>query len=224
MESKSIFLDLEIDTKLIMENPDEFAKQCYQAADRLSTVLESKNSINGAKSEAENEALKNKGAKKAAQDFFRDIRTMIYEAAESMDMDTLYYLQNEVRELARDLDITFHSRARNSMILNSPNATDKKMAHDQYMRLRTNFESFRQVGKLIHEKNYAPIAPRSGNYGSDSKVSYPAYKVDGQVYHNYRAVARLLGWNPDDFKSHQDLRERIEAEELNTVEIVEVTL
>ena len=92
------------------------------------------------------------------------------------------------------------------------------------MRLRIAFDAFREFSKLLSDKVYNPLAAKSGNYGADSATTYPSYRFDGQAFNNYRAVARLLGWNPDDFYSHSDFTERLELEEIDTVEIVQITL
>ena len=112
------------------------------------------------------------------------------------------------------------------MIMNSPNSTDKKLAHSQYMDLRTAFEAFRQFAKLMNDKVYSPLEAKTGNYSADSATSHPAYLVDGHdtPFNNYRAVARLLNWDPDNFHSHMDLCDELELKEVKNVEIVQVTL
>ena len=222
--SKSIFLDLEIDVDNMISDPDTFAKDVYAAADKLLNVLNSKHSLKGAQNEVEHSAKLDSVAKSKASNYFKPFYDEIYEASEDMPLHELYHLIKEAKDLVRDLELQFHSRSRNEMIMNSPNTTDKRLAHDQYMRLRTAFDAFRDFAKLLNDKVYNPLAAKSGNYGADSATTYPSYRYDGQAFNNYRAVARLLGWNPDDFMSHSDFTERLELEEIEDVEVVQVTL
>ena len=222
--NKSIFLDLEIDVDKMISDPDSFAKEVYQAADKLLNVLNSKHSLKGAQNEAEHTAKLDTVANSKASNYFKPFYDEIYEQSEDMPLNELYHLIKEAKDLVRDLELQFHSRSRNEMIMNSPNSTDKKLAHDQYMRLRTAFDAFRDFAKLLNDKVYTPLQAKSGNYGADSATTYPSYRYDGQAFNNYRAVARLLGWNPDDFNSHADFTERLELENIDTVEVVQVTL
>lgn len=222
--NRSIFLDLEIDVVNMMKDPDDFASQVYTAADKLLNVLNSKNSLKGAHNETEAKARKDQKAKTYVAAWFKPTYDEIYEASEKMTVEELYHLIQETKDLTRDLELQFHSRARNEMIMNTPNSTDKKLAFDQYKRLREAFEAFREFAKLISDKVYTPLEAKTGNYGADSATSHPAYRYQGQVYNNYRAVARLLGWNPDEFHSHMDLCEKLEMMEINDVEVIQVTL
>lgn len=222
--NKSIFLDLEIDVNLMLTDPDAFAKEVYQAADKLLNVLNSKHSLKGAQNEAEHTAKLDAVAHSKASNYFKPFYDEIYEVSETMPINELYHLIKEAKDLVRDLELQFHSRSRNEMIMNSPNSVDKKLAHDQYMRLRTAFDAFREFAKLLNDKVYTPLQAKSGNYGADSATTYPSYRFDGQAFNNYRAVARLLGWNPDDFNSHFDFTERLELENITDVEVVQVTL
>jgi len=222
--SKSIFLDLEIDVNNMITDQDQFAKDVYAAADSLLNVLNSKHSLKGAQNEVEHSAKLDAVAKSKAEIYFKPFYEEIYGYSEDVELNELYHLIKEAKDLVRDLELQFHSRSRNQMIMNSPNTTDKRLAHDQYMRLRTAFDAFREFAKLLNDKVYTPLQAKSGNYGADSATTYPSYRYDGQAFNNYRAVARLLGWNPDEFMSHSDFTERLELEGVTDVEVVQVTL
>ena len=219
--SKSIFLDLEIDIELMTQDQDSFVQQVYERADFLLSILNSKTSLKGARSEASKKAETNEEAKVKAKNWFYQKTSVVNDEMEDLSLDELYHTINEARELVKDLELLFHSKANTEMIMGSPSAMDKGLAHEQYTRLRNAFNTFREFCKLMYEKNYVPLDPKSGNYG-DANITWPTYKYQGAVYQNYRAVAKLLGWNPDDFHNNQDLVDKIK-ETGAPVEIVEVS-
>ena len=222
--NKSIFVDLEIESDLMMTDPELFASQVISMGDELTSIFTGKTSVKGATDDATKQARTNHVAKEMARVNVSDIHETINSKAEEMDLDELYHTIAEMKSVVESLELTFHSRARNDMIMNTPNIEDKKLAHSQYKKLREAFGAFIVFSELMHDKTYVNLKPRTGNYQGDAST-FPAYRYEGEVYQNYRAVAKLVGWNPDDYRSHMDLVEKIRAEDMEEiVEIIEVTL
>lgn len=218
----SIFLDLEIDISIMHSDPDEFAAQVYSKADYLLNILNSKTSLKGARQEAVKSAERNQAAKVKGKEWFSARTSGITDDMDSLSLDELFHAIQEAKELVKDLELEFYSRANEALVRNQSSVIDKGLAHEQYKQLRKSFDTFREFTKMIHKKNFVPLDPKSGNYG-DPTMAFPSYKVGDEIYYNYRAVARLLDLNPDDFKNHGDLIEVLEAGDFN-VEIIEVTL
>lgn len=222
--SKSIFVDLEIDPALIMDDPDTFASMVQEKGDELTSIFTGKISVKGAVDEAATKAKLDRESKLSAETSVRPMVDDFEAMAESADIYDLYHMIQEAKKLVESLEVTFHSRARNEMIMNAPNVMDKAVAFDQYKKLRVAFDAFREFSKLMHSTNYVGLKAKSGNYGGGTEpVGYPAYRVNGDVYQNYRAVARILNWNPDDFHNHMSLVEKINETGVN-VEIIEIEL
>ena len=222
--NKSIFFDLEIPIDSMANDPKEFANGVFEAANKLAEVLDFSGSSGQAKSAAREAAKHNRGAKVAMREVHEKTFTQVLSDAEEMPLDELYYFVEEMRELTKQLELTFESRATTEMIQLSPSAVDKKLAMEQHKKLRDAWEKYRQFAEVIFDVNLAPIKARSGNYGAQgARMSYPAYKLGGAVYHNYRAVGRLIGCELE-LKTHMDLQEYLTATNNTDVEVVEITL
>jgi len=230
---RSIFTDLEIDYLTMLDDPEAFSKKVYHVADELQTVLKSKGSISEARQVATETAAHDAVAKDRAKEILSSFLDTLYEMEEEEELNVQYHMIQLLKEFIKDSEVGFHSRAREDMILRSPNMADKKLAFDRYTKLREGFESFREFAKMIHDKTYAPLKSISGNFGGSERTTYPAYRIGSDVYHNYRIVAEMLGWKKDDFKSHMDLVEKMEETGHNMVtvdnqqvevEIINVTL
>jgi hypothetical protein len=221
---KSIFVDLEIDASLMMNDPDKFASEVIRVGDELTSIFSGKMSVKDAESDATKAAKRNLVAKEVAYKNVEEVADKYDKMSEDMDLDELYYTIKEFKSIVETLELAFNSRSRNAMIMSSSSITDKKLAHSQYMKLREAYGAFIQFSQLMNDKIYVNLKPRTGNYQSDV-VTYPAYRFNGEIYQNYRAVARLAGWNSEDFHNHMDLVEKIRLEGMEeTIEIIEVTL
>ncbi len=222
-QSKSIFVDLEIDIDLMMEDPKGFEREVHKAADKLVNILDQSNSTGEAKNLARDTALKNREAKIVASKLFKEELAAIDTFAEEADMDTLFHMIDNLKKVVKDLELVFESRAMDTMIMSQASTVDKRMAFDQYRLLREGYEVYRSFVNLMIDDtvNLVPLKAKTGNYGGSTKHSYPAYKINGEIYRSYRAAAKLLGIKEECF-NHMDLQERI-TEDM-PVEIVEITL
>jgi hypothetical protein len=223
--SKSIFVDLEISLDNILEDPKAFAAEVHLAAGKLLEVLDHSPSMGHARHNVRSEAAKDKVAKDVAFEFIKGTYDEMMESAEDLELHSLYHVIGYFKELARDLELTLDSRASNEMIRNSPTVLDKRLCHERYKNLRDAYEDYRRSINIFSDTPVvlAPLKPKTGNYGGTTKRSYPAYRYGGDVYHNYRVIARMVGINPDEIHSHMDLVERLNNMKTE-VEIIEVQL
>ena len=222
--NKSILFDLEISIEEMGNNPTLFAHGVFEAANKLSAVLDHTSSGGQAKTAAKDAAKMNRGAKVAMREVHEANFTQIYSDAEEMPLDELHYYIEEMRELTRQLELTFESRATTEMIQESPSAVDKKLAMEQYKKLRDAWEAYRTFAAMMFDEKLAPLKARSGNFGTSGvRQSYPAYKLNGAIYHNYRAVGRLIGCDLE-LKTHMDLQDYLTKTNNTEVEVVEITL
>lgn len=226
-ESKSIFIDLEIDLDNFVSQPDEFQAQVMNKADELAEILNSNNSLRTAEAEAIKRANENPEAQQIATQFLQtyvdQIEVEVY-TKDRFNSDELYHLHQRVEELSKSIKTAFESAARAEMMHSLPNVMDKALAHRQYTELRQAHETWRNFMRLMHDKNYPPMKPKSGNYTGGSKRTYPAFRIEGQEYFNHRAVAFKMGWNPDDYKTPQDIIDKLEQENITDVQLIETTL
>ena len=87
--SKSIFVDLDIDTEIMVSNPTEFAAQVYKAADKLMNVLDENTSLSDARKKARDKAKNNREAIPVAKEIFSFDEMIAF--AENGDPDVLYH-------------------------------------------------------------------------------------------------------------------------------------
>jgi hypothetical protein len=221
--NKSIFVDLEINLENLLENPKQFASEVYEAADKLCGVLNHNSSMSEARKTAKKNAALDRVAQQLAKEQYTDEFEKILNYSEEVELHVLFHLIANMKELVRDLELTLDSRATSEMIMNSPTHTDKRLAHEQYKVLRDSFENYRSfINLVIDDKiSLVPLKPKTGNYGGTVKRSYPAYRINGDVYHNYRVVARMAGIKTE-VASHMDLQELL-TDEMG-VQVIEVQL
>ena len=222
--NKSIFFDLEIPLEDMATDPKLFAEEVFTAAAELGDILDHNSSNGTARATAREIAKKNHEAKGQMLDIMERKFSSILDDAESMPMDQLHYMIDEMKDLTRQVELTFESRATTEMIRESPSAVDKRLAMEQYKKLRDAWEAYRSFAQLMFDEKLAPLKARSGNYGSvNGRSTYPAYKLDGQVYHNYRAVGRLINC-PVELRTHMDLQDYLNSTDNTAVEVVEISL
>lgn len=222
--NKSIFFDLEISIEDMATDPKLFAHGVFEAANKLGVVLDHTSSTGQAKVQAKESAKHNREAKVAVLNTWEAQFSEILSAAEEMELDQLHYFIDELKELTKQVELTFESRATTEMIQDSPSAIDKKLAMEQYKKLRDAWEAYRKFAQMMFDVQLAPLKARSGNYGSaGTRQTYPAYRFNGAVYHNYRAVGRLIGCQTE-LKNHMDLQDYLSDTNNTDVEVIEITL
>lgn len=221
---KSIFIDLEIDTELF-DTPKEFAAQVFEAAAKLGEVLDHNTSLGTARENARKSAKANIEAKAAVSKLQEKNLSAILSDCEEMSLDELFYFIDDLKELTKQAELTFESRATGQMISQSPSAVDKRLAMEQYKNLRESWEDYRKFASLMLDDagTLAPLKARSGNYGNGARQTYPAYKYKGGTYHNYVAVGRLIGCDKT-LNNHMDLQDYLAITPDTGVEVVEITL
>lgn len=219
--SKSIFVDLDIDTELMVSNPEEFSAQVYKAADKLMNILDENTSLSDARKKSREKAKANKEAIPVAKQMFSFDEMIAF--AEEGDPDVLFHFIERVKSLTKELELIYEDRATSEMIMNSADATTKRLAHAQYSRLREAFDSYRNFVTMIVDEDLVliPLKAKTGNYGG-GKFEYPSYKLNGNSYFNYHAVARLVGIDMTGIESNADFQEKLLPE--HGVEIVMITL
>jgi len=223
--SKNIFRDLEINVDNMMDDPAAFASEVYAAASKLTEVLNHDTSMRNARADVRADANKDRAAKTVANKQWDKEIQSITDWSETTDLHVLFHFIADLKELARDLELTFDQRATNEMIRNSPTPVDKRLAHEQYKTLRDAFETYRSFINLVVDDNIVlvPLKAKTGNFGGAAKRTYIAFTVgkDKTPMHNYKMVGRLLGIE-DELNSPMDLVERL-TEEMEC-QVVEVTL
>jgi hypothetical protein len=193
---RRIYRDLDIDMSDIISDPVSFQKKVVEAANRLIEIMASDSSISGARKEAKENAVRNEAARVEAETIYAvlwgDEINRIGEN-EAYDNDVVYHLSRLLKACGEELQAIFEQRASNRKILSSSTNSEKRLAANQYAILRQAWANYIGFIRVIHDAvDLKPLAAKSGNFGNGQTSTYVAWQFDGEIYHNYRAVARLL--------------------------------
>ena len=221
---KNIFDDLEIDvsTFLTQSGAPGFVEAVLHAAKELENIMDNDTSVAKLEREAKERFKNNPVSKPKLNDYFADVSTKLYEDGEKMDMDILFGLVGELRQLAYDLENTFRERLRTDAAKDTANIFDKKQAQIQHKKLREAYDIYRKLIGPMYNLKMRAITPRPGNYTA-SMTDTILYRFDnGDEYFNFRAVAKRLEIWEEGFR-FQDLMDWTE-ENPNVIEVVKVQL
>lgn len=213
----SIFEDLEIDTSDLLTEPAEFAKRVIAKANELESVLKSDTSVSSFKRQIESRSRSIK-CPENIQQMFVDI----YAAADESSLEELVKIIDQAKELVRDLDTAFHSRAAYDSVKEKSPLADKRVAHAQHVKLREAYDSFSKFAKMFFDYTPPIIKGQSGNFGSSlSPLKTYVFVIDGDEFMNHFPVIRRLGMN-EELKTLMDLLEYLDNHPEAPVEVKEV--
>lgn len=214
----SIFEDLEIDTTDMLNEPEAFAARVVAKAKELEAILKSDTSVASYEKQVREQA---KG-QKISEDILPYVND-IYEIGETASLEDLVHLIDLARNLVKDLETAFHSRAVYESTRKTSPIADKRVAHAQHVKLRKAYDGFRQFCKLFNDYNPPVINGQSGNFGSNlSPLKTYIFEIDGDEFMNHFPVIRRLG-KVDELTSLMDLLEYLEENPDSPVTVREVS-
>jgi hypothetical protein len=200
LTAASVLQDLGIDSQLMINDPEEFAKQVLDAGAKLQSIMDG-------------QELPAERAVRLAIESAATGVTDIAQFNQSVTIPNLSELTNtQLVQLASFLELkrksvmyALEERFTDENVLN---IRSKRMAAWEYKRLRELYESFKGFRKFFEpEKRYPLMPARPGNFASSERLFFYVYK--GQEYGVWEGLAAVLGLNQK-FKARMDFHEYLE--------------
>jgi hypothetical protein len=186
--NNNIFTDLEIDYTHALSDPERFAKDVYEAAESLKTILRSNHSVQ--------DYIDSRPKNPIPHNTFHQMLDDIYSKSDELEVGQLQELANMLKEMAKDIEKAAYHRATFELTQLDQNRLTKQEAHHQYCRLRESFNMWATMMRAFSEdETIKPLPPMPGNYGSNVALTTYVFIFEGEDDHyiNWHAVNRKLG-------------------------------
>ena len=170
-----IFEELGIDHRNMMVDPDDFARQCYKAADMLKTILQENTSVsNFVRNQEKNVEFDFTGVDNYVQDMWNYCN-------DTVPVGALTTVADKLRKLAKDIEYMARDKAMYAMAADD-NRISKPMAIELYKVLRKKFNEWLEAMEILeYDVTATKMPPMPGNYGSTiSLVKKYVYMFSGE--------------------------------------------
>jgi hypothetical protein len=212
LAASSVLQDLNIDPQLMLDDPDQFAREVLDAGQKLQAIMDGQELPAERAVRAAIDAAATKPADVAKFNSFVQIGDL-----EELSNSELVQLAAFFEQKRKSLLYLLEERFTDKNVLD---IRSKRMASWEYKRLRELYESFKGFRKFFDaEKKYPILSARPGNYQSNERLFFYVYQ--GQEYGVWAGLAIRLGLNGK-FKTRMDFHEYLEEHpELEVQVIVE---
>ncbi|UOF81966.1 hypothetical protein [Caudoviricetes sp.] len=213
-----IFQDLGIDYSDMHSNPGDFARRVADAAKKLGTQLDQKNTLSDYVERFKYDAEHNTQAKEIADNFVARMEEEVYNFTPEVMVNILAQMPHLMQEMHGIVRATAQRKG---------NFFSRRRIHAMYVRIRKAYEAHVDFYKMFDAEAVkgVPIIPaRSGNYSDDSSLGITEYVffIGTTEYYNYYEAAKVLGIeikNYMDIVEYFNTHESFEGKPLRLVEL-----
>ncbi len=220
-EIGAIMADLEIDYSDFITNPVDVSKRIVTKAEELAAVCKQDTSVGALTSQ-----MKDAAAKVDTPIHILELLNVLYSEGDEVTIPELVQMIDSTQHLVNDLKTMLRDRVTQEATHDNATVNEKRLAHLQYVRLRKAHDALRDLWKIMDTDTFKQmkiIPALPGNYGGGATtLSAPMFFIKGQEggYYNWRAVAKVLGFQLTQFKDMQDWIEWCESPD--GIEVVEI--
>jgi len=220
----AILEDLEISAEDMLRNPKAFAERVTDKARELRKICEGGRM--GATIEAD---TKERAAKLDCPEIVQKKLNELYSIIDELSTEEAFASIEAISKFREDVNYMVQDKLDHDIAKASPSIADRKVAHQQYISLRSLYGNFVSTISIL-DKDLAKRLPQMpalrGNYGGTQTVKRYLYVFDDQPDEEFwspHAVIRKLGLS-DKLKTFMDLMEYLEANPNSGVSVHERTL